>query len=95
MAIKLKKFDVVDFLDTEEEMQAYLNAALEEGDPKFLFTALGDIVRAKNLSQLSRETGISREGIYKALSGQGNPTFNTIFKITQALGLELHFSSQK
>ena len=95
MTTKLKPFDVVDFLNTDEEMQAYLNAALEENDPKFLFTALGDIARAKNLSQLSRDTGISREGIYKALSGEGNPTFNTIFKIIQALGLQIHFSSQK
>lgn len=95
MKTKLKNFDVVDFLNTDEEMQEYLNAALEEGDPKFLFIALGDIARAKNISQLSRETGISREGIYKALSGEGNPSFNTIFKIIQALGLQIQVSSQK
>lgn len=95
MTTNLKTFDVVDFLNTDEEMQEYLNAALDEGDPKFLFIALGDIARAKNISQLSRETGISREGIYKALSGEGNPSFNTIFKIIQALGLRMKFSSQK
>lgn len=92
MSIKLKEFDVVDFLETDEEMQDYLNAAIEENDPKFLFTALGDIVRAKNLSKLSRETGISREGIYKALSGDGNPAFTTILKIVNALGLKINFS---
>ena len=95
MTTKLKTFDVVDFLNTDEEMQEYLNAAIEEVDPKFLFIALGDIARAKNISQLSRDTGISREGIYKALSGEGNPTFNTIFKIVQALGSQMQFSSQK
>lgn len=93
MSIKLKEFDVVDFPETDEEMQEYLNAAIEKNDPKFLFTVLGDIVRAKNLSKLSRDTGISREGIYKALSGDSNPAFTTIFKIVNALGLKMHFSS--
>jgi probable addiction module antidote protein len=95
MSTKLKVFDIVDFLETDEDMQAYLNAALEEGDTKFLFTALGDIVRAKNISQLSRETGISREGLYKALSGEGNPAFNTIFKIIHALGMDLQITATR
>ncbi|CDH20870.1 conserved hypothetical protein [Xenorhabdus bovienii str. kraussei Quebec] len=87
-----KKFDVVEFLETEEDIQAYLNAAIEENDTKYLFKALGNIARRKNISQLSKESGISREGIYKALSGEGNPSFNTVYKISRALGLKLHFT---
>lgn len=93
MSIKLKKFDVVDFPEKDKKMQEYLNAAIETNDPKFLFRVLGDIVRAKNISKLSRDTGISREGIYKALSADGNPAFTTVFKIINALGLKMRFSS--
>ncbi|MCT8345392.1 putative addiction module antidote protein [Photorhabdus kleinii] len=89
---ELKEFDVVEFLNDDEDIQTYLNAALEENDTKYLFIALGNIARAKNISQLSKQVGMSREGIYKALSGEANPTFNTVFKITKALGLKLHFT---
>ncbi|UIN02540.1 addiction module antidote protein [Yersinia ruckeri] len=89
---ELKKFDVVEFLDDEEDIQEYLNAAIEEDDAKYLFKALGNIARARNMSQLSKEVGMSREGIYKALSGEGNPSFQTVSKITKALGLKLHFT---
>lgn len=94
MKIELKEFDAVEFLQTDEDMQEYLNAAIEENDPEFLRAALRDILRAKNLSQLSRDTGTSREKIYKALSKDGNPTFATILKIINALGLEMHLSSR-
>ncbi|EGJ2070786.1 putative addiction module antidote protein, partial [Salmonella enterica] len=67
-------------------------AAIEEDDTKYLFKALGNIARARNISQLSKEVGMSREGIYKALSGEGNPSFQTVSKITKALGLKLHFT---
>ncbi|MCP9266871.1 putative addiction module antidote protein [Xenorhabdus sp. XENO-1] len=87
-----KKFDVVEFLETEEDIQAYLNAAIEENDTKYLFKALGNIARIKNISQISKQSGISREGIYKALSGEGNPSFNTVYQISKALGLKLHFT---
>ncbi|EBJ1026289.1 putative addiction module antidote protein [Salmonella enterica] len=93
MKEELKKFDVVEFLENEEDIQAYLNAAIEEDDTKYLFKALGNIARARNMSQLSKEIGMSREGIYKALSGEGNPSFQTVSKITKALGLKLHFTS--
>ncbi|NHB94383.1 addiction module antidote protein [Photorhabdus cinerea] len=89
---ELKEFDVVEFLNDDEDIQLYLNAALEENDTKYLFIALGNIARAKNVSQLSKQAGISREGIYKALSGETNPSFNTVVKITKALGLKLHFT---
>lgn len=92
MKEELKKFDVVEFLEDEEDIQAYLNAAIEEDDTKYLFKALGNIARARNMSQLSKEIGMSREGIYKALSGEGNPSFQTVSKITKALGLKLHFT---
>lgn len=87
----LKKFDVVEYLEDEEDIQAYLNAAIEEGDTKYFFKALGNIARARNISQLSKDAGMSREGIYKALSGEGNPSFNTVARITKALGLKLQF----
>ncbi|EFB2740816.1 putative addiction module antidote protein [Escherichia coli] len=92
MKEELKKFDVVEFLEDEEDIQEYLNAAIEENDTKYLFKALGNIARARNMSQLSKEVGMSREGIYKALSGEGNPSFQTVSKITKALGLKLHFT---
>ncbi|ELB7898357.1 putative addiction module antidote protein [Citrobacter freundii] len=92
MKEELKNFDVVEFLEDEEDIQEYLNAAIEENDTKYLFKALGNIARARNMSQLSKEVGMSREGIYKALSGEGNPSFQTVSKITKALGLKLHFT---
>ncbi len=70
---ELKEFDVVEFLNDDEDIQTYLNAAIEENDTKYLFIALGNIARAKNISQLSKQVGMSREGIYKALSGGSKP----------------------
>ncbi|QXX81870.1 putative addiction module antidote protein [Providencia sp. R33] len=93
MTIKLKEYDIAEHLNSEEEIQLYLNEILEEGDPALLLSALGDIAKARNMSQLAKEVGMSREGLYKALSGQGNPTFNTIIKIVNSLGLKLQFKS--
>ncbi|HDL6535703.1 TPA: putative addiction module antidote protein [Yersinia enterocolitica] len=90
--MKLKEYDIAEHLKSEEEMQMYLNEILEDGDPALVLSALGDIARAKNMSQLSREVGMSREGLYHALSGKGNPTFSAMMKITKALGLKLHFT---
>ncbi|CDG98602.1 conserved hypothetical protein [Xenorhabdus bovienii str. puntauvense] len=92
MKMKLKEYDIAEHLNSEEEMQMYLNEILEDGDPALVLSALGDIARAKNMSQLSREVGMSREGLYHALSGKGNPTFSAMLKITKALGLKLHFT---
>nr|WP_314266043.1 addiction module antidote protein [uncultured Moellerella sp.] len=91
MMKELKNFDVVEYLNDEEDIQTYLNAAIEEGDTKYIFKALGNIAKARNISQLSKDTGMSREGIYKALSSEGNPLFNTVSKITKALGLKIQF----
>ncbi|MCZ0930293.1 putative addiction module antidote protein [Halomonas janggokensis] len=86
----LRKWDVVDHLNTEEDMALYFEACLEEGDPALVAAALGDIARARGMAQLARDTGLTREGLYKALSADGNPSFATIMKVTKALGITLH-----
>lgn len=90
--MKLKEYDIAEHLNSEEEMQMYLNEVMEDGDPALVLSALGDIARARNMSQLSREVGMSREWLYHALSENGNPTFSAMMKITKALGLKLHFT---
>ena len=90
MIIKTTRWDSAEHLKTDEDVQLYLEACLEEGgdDPAFIVHALGVIARAKNMSQLARDTGITREGIYKAFSEDGNPTFATVTKVMKALGLK-------
>jgi probable addiction module antidote protein len=92
MALKLRKWDVVEELKTDEDMALYLEAAMEEAgdDAAFIAKVLGDIARAKGMTQLARDTGIGRESLYKALSGEGNPSFATILKVVRALGVRLH-----
>ncbi|MCE8013367.1 addiction module antidote protein [Billgrantia desiderata] len=82
-------YDTADYLRNEEDIATYLAAVMEENDPALLAAALGDIARARNMSQLAKEVGMSREGLYKALSGEGNPAFSTISKVANALGLRL------
>ncbi|MGP1274363.1 addiction module antidote protein [Glycocaulis sp.] len=91
--VTFSRFDAVDYLKTEEDIANYLEAALEEGgdDPAAIARALGDIARARNMSELARKTGLTREGLYKALSGEGNPSLATITKVASALGLRLSF----
>ena len=79
-------------LKSEEDMAAYLAAALEEDDPAVFVAALGDIARAKGMTQIARETGLGRESLYKALSADGNPEFSTGMKVVRSLGLKLHAS---
>ncbi len=83
-------WDPAEHLKSEEDMVAYLEAALEEGDSTLVAAALGDIARAKGMSQVAREAGLGRESLYKALSPEGNPEFATILKVVAALGLQLH-----
>ena len=83
------KWDAADYLDSEEMITEYLNAALEDGDPAILSAALGDIARVRGMSQLSRETGVTRDGLYKALSPTGNPSFSTVQSVISALGLKV------
>jgi probable addiction module antidote protein len=89
---KLRKWDSAEHLKTDEDMAAYLEACLEEAgdDAAFIAKALGNIARAKGMTQLSKDTGLGRESLYKALSGEGNPSFATILKVTHALGLKFH-----
>lgn len=86
------RYDVAEHLRTTEEMAAYLEAAIEEsrGDATFIAKALGDIARAKGMSQVERDAGLSRESLYKALSGERSPEFGTILRVVNALGLKLH-----
>ena len=86
------RYDVAEHLRTPEEMAAYLEACLEEakGDAAFIAKALGDIARAKGMTQVARDAGLSRESLYKALSGERTPGFDTILKVISALGLKLH-----
>ena len=89
---KTTKYDVAEHLRTPEEMAAYLEACFEEsdGDASFIAKALGDIARAKGMTQVARDAGLSRESLYKALSGERTPSFDTILKVIKALGIELH-----
>lgn len=86
------RYDVAEHLRTPEERAAYLEACLDEadGDAAFVAKALGDIARAKGMSQVARDAGLSRESLYKALSGDRSPDFDTILKVMRALGLHLH-----
>jgi probable addiction module antidote protein len=88
--VQTHPWDIIEHFKTEEEMAAYLEAALEEGDPALVVAALGDIARAKGMTQIAREAGLGRESLYKALSPTGNPEFATILKVVDALGLRLH-----
>ena len=91
MAIKLRKWDSAEHLKTENDMQAYLQACIEEsnGDAAFIAKALGNIAKAKGMAQLSLDTGLGRESLYKALSGDVNPSFDTVIKVVKALNLRL------
>lgn len=90
---KVSDWDVTEYLETEEDMAAYLNTALEDGDPAIVSAAIGDIARAKGMTQLARETGITRDGLYKALSESGNPSFATVTKVLKALGLRVEVAT--
>jgi len=87
---KISTWDAAEYLEDENALVAYLEAALEENDPELFASALGDIAKAKGMTQISKETGLGRESLYKALSIDGNPEFSTILKVINALGLRLH-----
>ena len=90
----LTRYDTAEHLRTPEEMAAFLEACIEEadGDAAFITKALGTIARAKGMAQVARDTGLSRESLYKALSGERSPAFDTVLKVVQALGLRLNAS---
>ena len=87
--MKLKKFDVVDFLDSDEAMIEYLNVALETNDPKYFTKALGNVARAKGMSSISDASGLGRQSLYRALSDEGNPRIDTLFKVLETLNVRL------
>ncbi len=87
---KTRRWDAADYLKSDEDMAAYLEAALEEGDAALFTAALGDIARAKGMTEVAPKTGLGRESLYKALSPDGNPEFATILKVVRSLGLDLH-----
>lgn len=92
---EFSRFDTADYLNTVDDVAAYLEAVIEEGDddPAAITQALGAIARSRNLSELARQVGMSREGLYKALSADGNPSFATVFKVARAFGLRIHFEA--
>ena len=87
--VETREFDIQNYLKTPEERAAYIEVLLEEGDPSFIASGLGAIARAIGVTEFSRQTGLSREAIYKGLVPGGNPTLDTITKATRALGLKL------
>lgn len=89
------KYDVAEHLRTPLEMAAYLEACIEEadGDAAFIAKALGDIARAKGMTEIARDSGLSRESLYKALSGDRVPTFDTVLRVMTALGLTIHIAA--
>jgi len=87
---KFERWDSAEHLKTREDMAAYLEACLEEGDPELITHALGVIAKAKGMSELAKETGLGRESLYKALAPGAKPRFETIYKVIKALGIQLH-----
>ena len=87
--MKIKKFDVVDFLGSDEAIIEYLNAALEEGDSDFFIKAVGDVARAKGMMKVAKTTGLGRQNLYRSLSRGGNPRVGTLFRVLDALDVRL------
>lgn len=90
---KTQPWDAADYLHSDEDIARYLDAALEEDDPAVLAAALGDVARAKGMTEVARESGLGRESLYKALSADGNPRFETVQRVVRSLGLRLHISA--
>ncbi|NOT85687.1 MAG: putative addiction module antidote protein [Methylococcaceae bacterium] len=86
----LPEFDATEYLRSDADIAAYLNAMLEEGDPALLAAALGDIARARGMTEVARASGITREALYKALRPNSMPRFDTVYKVCKALGVKLH-----
>jgi len=87
---KTKRWDAADYLKSDREVIAYLEAAFEDGDSGVVAAALGDIARAKGMSRVARQAGLGRESLYKSLSAGGNPELGTVLRVVRALGIKLH-----
>jgi probable addiction module antidote protein len=92
MALKTTRWDASEFLDNDEAVAAYLNAAFEDGDPNFIAASIGHVAKAKGMSQIARETGLSRESLYRALGDDGNPELSTMTKVMRALGMRIQIA---
>ena len=92
MTVSVTDWDASEYLETEDDIAAYLNAVMEEGDPALLQAALGDVAKARGMTSVAKEAGVSRESLYKSLSVSGNPSFQTISKVSRALGLQMSFA---
>lgn len=93
MGVKISTWDASEYLETEEDIAAYLNAALEDGDPALLQAALGDVAKARGMTAIAREAGVGRESLYKSLSENGNPSWQTVTKVLAALGLKIEIKA--
>ena len=93
MSVKTTPFDSADYLKTDQDIADYINACLEEHDPALLAHAVGVVARARGMTQLAKDAHLSRESLYKALSTDGNPSFATMMKVIDALGLKLSVSA--
>ncbi len=89
MTLEIKPWDPAEYLDSREAVAAYIEAAFEDGDPAAIAHALGVVARAKGMSQLAREAGVTREGLYKALSSDGDPKLSTFLSVLKALGMKI------
>jgi probable addiction module antidote protein len=92
-SIELRPWDPANHMKSEDDMVGYLNAVLDEDEPAIVMSAIGDVARAKGMTQVARETGLGRESLYKSLSEQGNPEFATVQKVLKSLGLKLRVSA--
>ncbi|MCL2680383.1 MAG: putative addiction module antidote protein [Coriobacteriia bacterium] len=90
MTVKLTRFDTSEYLETEEDIAAYLDVVLADNDPQMLNVALGNIARARGMTEIAKRAGVSRESLYRSLSAEGNPSAATLLKIVSALGIQLH-----
>ncbi len=90
MKKKLAPFDAAEYLDSEEVIAEYLNAALEDENPDVFLTAIGDIAKARGMAQLAKDTGLGRESLYKAIAPGAKPRYDTVLKLVRALGVDLH-----
>lgn len=88
--LNIARYDTADYLENDEDRAGYLEACIETGDTALVAHALGVVARSKGMTHMARETGISRDGLYKALSKNGNPEFATVLKVMRALGFHLH-----
>lgn len=95
MAVETKPWDPSEYLDDEEAIAAYLDAAFESGDPADITRAIGTVAKARGMTRIAEDTGLSRESLYRALSGEGNPGFGTVLTVMKALGLRLSVEPQE